>query len=75
MLGSTVNLLSIFDICCLSTRVVLIKNDVLLLVPTGKGLELDFTNPNTFNQRLIKCGKIVSCLIKYSEKYEKWPEI
>ena len=75
MLGLTVNLLCIFDICWVSTGVVLIKNDVLLLVPTGEGLELDFTNPNTFNQRLIKCGKIVSCLIKCSEKYEKWPEI
>ena len=32
----TTNLLCIFDICWVSTAVVLVKNDVLLLVPTGK---------------------------------------
>ena len=45
---------------------VLVKNDVLLLVPTGNILELGF--PNDFNKRLTNCGKIVSCLRKYSKK-------
>ena len=45
---------------------VLVKNDVLLLVPTGNVLELGF--PNAFNKRLTNCGKIVSCLRKYSNK-------
>ena len=36
--------------------VALVKN-VLLLVPRGKVLGLDF--PNAFNKSLIKCGKIV----------------
>ena len=39
---------------------------VLLLVPTGKALELGF--PKAFNKSLIKCGKIVSCLMQYSRK-------
>ena len=37
--GLTTNLLSIFEIYLMSTAVVLVKN-VLLLVPTGKVLEL-----------------------------------
>ena len=45
---------------------VLVKNDVLLLVPTGNVLELGF--PNDFSKRLTNCGKIVSCLRKYSKK-------
>ena len=40
--GLTTNLLCIFDNCWVSTAVVLVKNDVLLLVPTGKVLELVF---------------------------------
>ena len=38
--GLTTSLLCIFDICWVSTAVVLVKNDVLFLVPTGKVLEL-----------------------------------
>ena len=49
-----------------STGVVPVKNDVLLLVPAGKVLELGF--PNAFNERLIKCRKIVSCVMQNSEK-------
>ena len=41
----TTSLLCIFDICWVSTAVVLVKNDVLFLVPTGKVLlELGFPN-------------------------------
>ena len=40
--GLTTSLLCIFDICWVSTGVVLVKNDVLLLVPIGKVLELGF---------------------------------
>ena len=40
--GLTTNLLCIFDICWMSTTVVLVKNDALLLEPTGKVLVLDF---------------------------------
>ena len=47
--GLTTNLLSIFDIYLMSTAVVLVKN-VLLLVPTGKVLELG--SPNAFNKSL-----------------------
>ena len=36
------DLLCIFDICWVSTAFVLVKNDVLLLVLTGKVLELGF---------------------------------
>ena len=36
------SLLCIFDICWVSTAVVLFKNDVLFLVPIGKILEVGF---------------------------------
>ena len=52
----------IFHICWVSTAVALVKN-VLLLVTTGKALGCSL--PNVFNKSLIKCGKIVSCLMKY----------
>ena len=55
----TTSLLCVFDICWVSTAVVLFKN-VLFLVPTGKVLELGFPIC-FFNKSLIKCGKIVSC--------------
>ena len=42
IIGLTTNPLCIFDICWMSSSVVLIKNDVLLLVPTRKVLELVF---------------------------------
>ena len=67
------SLLCVFDICGVSTAVVLVKNDVLLLVPIGIVLELGFPK-FFFNKSLIKCGKIVSCLMHYSKKYEKWTE-
>ena len=53
--GLATNLLCVLDTCRVSTAVLLIKNDILLLVPTWKVLEL-------------KCGKIVSCLMQYSKK-------
>ena len=65
--GLTTNLLCIFDICWVPTAVVLAKNDVLLLVPTGEVLELGFPKC-FFNKSLIKWGKIVSCLMQYSKK-------
>ena len=40
--GLTTNLLCIFDIYWMSTTVVLVKNDALLLVPTGNVLGLSF---------------------------------
>ena len=40
--GLTTNLLCIIDICWVSTAVVLVKNDVLLLVPTGNVLAFGF---------------------------------
>ena len=45
-----------------STAVVPVKNDVLLLVPAEKVLELGF--PNAFNES----RKIVSCVMQNSEK-------
>ena len=42
LFGLTTSLLCIFDIYWVSTAVVLVKNDVLFLVPTGKVLELGF---------------------------------
>ena len=50
----------------MSSAVVLVKSNVLLLVLTGKVIELGF--PNAFNKSLIKCGKIVFCLMQYSKK-------
>ena len=50
----------------MSTAIVLVKNDVLLQVPTEKVLELGF--PNAFNKSLIKCGKIVYCVMRNSKK-------
>ena len=70
--GLTTSLLCIFEICKVSTAVVLVNN-VLLIVPIGKVLEIGFPK-RFFNKIWIKCGKIVSCLMKYSEKYGKWPE-
>ena len=43
-----------FHICWVSTAVALIKSEVLLLVPTGKVIELGFQN--AFDKSLIKCG-------------------
>ena len=71
--GLITSLLCIFDICWVSTVVVLVKNDVLLLVPTEIILELGFPEC-LFNKSLINCGNIVSCLTQYSKKYGKWPE-
>ena len=75
--GLTTSLLPIFDICLVFTAVVLFKNDILLLVPTGKVLELGF-----LKSFLMKaCGKIVERLWKdcflsntILRKYGKWPE-
>ena len=58
--GLTTSLFWIFDICWVSTAAVLVKNDVLFLVPTGRVLKLGFTEC-FFKKSLIKCGKIVSC--------------
>ena len=69
--GLTPDLLGIFDIYWMSIEVLLVRN-VLLLVPTGKTLEVGF--PNCFNKSLIKVGQIVSFLIQYSKKYGKWSE-
>ena len=44
--GLTTNLLYVLGICWVSTAVVLVKNDVLLLVPTVKVLQLGF--PKSF---------------------------
>ena len=65
-------LLCIFDICRMLNAVVLVKNDVLLLVSKWNVLNLIFSNP--FNKSLIKCGKIVFCLMQSPQKYGKWPE-
>ena len=43
-LGLTTSLLCIFSICWVSTAVILVKNDVLLLMPRGTVLELGFPN-------------------------------
>ena len=39
IVGLTINLFCIFDICWVSTAVEIVKNDVLLLVATEKALE------------------------------------
>ena len=62
--GLATSLLCIFDICWVSTAVVLVKNDALLLVPTGIVLELGFPQC-FFNKSLIKCKKIVSHVMQY----------
>ena len=67
--GLTTTLLCMFEICWVSTAVVLVKNNVLLVVPKGIGFP-----KFVFKKSLIKCGKFYSCLMKYSEKYEKWLE-
>ena len=66
--GLTPDLLGIFDIYWMSIEVLLVRN-VLLLVPTGKTLEVGF--PECFNKSLIKVGQIVSLLIQYTKKYGK----
>ena len=43
ILSLTTNLFCIFEICWVPTAVLLVKNDVLLLVPTGNVLELPFS--------------------------------
>ena len=47
---------SIFYICWVSTAVVFVKNDALLLVPTEKVLHLGFLN--AFSKSLIEYAKI-----------------
>ena len=68
----TTNLLCIFIICWVSTAVVPVKNNVLLLAHR-KSLRTCFFQM-LFNKSLIKCEKIVSWLMQYSKKYGKWPE-
>ena len=57
--GLTTNIFGIFDMCWMSTAVLLIKN-VLLLVPTGKILELDFPQMLLINPWLSveRCNNI-----------------
>ena len=57
--GLTTNLLCIFDIWWVFTAVVLVKNDVLILMPKGKVLEFLFSI-FFLNKSLIKCEKTVS---------------
>ena len=64
VLGFTTNLLCIFQICWMATAIILFQN-VLFLAPTRKAL----VPPYAFNKSLIKCGKIVSCLMQYSKKF------
>ena len=61
--GLIINLLCVLRICWVSMAVVLVKNNVLFLVLTGKLLGLGF--PNDFNKSSMKCGKIVSYLMQY----------
>ena len=65
VLGFTTNLLCIFEICWMATAIVLFQN-VLFLAPVVKAL----VPPYAFNKSLIKCGKIDSCLMQYSKKFE-----
>ena len=67
--GLTRNLLCIFNICWVSTAVVIVKNDVMLLVFTRKVLELGFFTC-FFNKSLIKCEKFISCLMQQSKDME-----
>ena len=57
--GLTTSLLYIFDICWVTTTIVLVKNDMLSVVPTGKVLELGFPE-FFFNKSLIKYEKVFS---------------
>ena len=63
--GLTTSLLCIFDICWVSTAVVLVKNDVLFVVPTGKVLELGF--PECY---LIKAWLSVERLFPFEKIWE-----
>ena len=63
--GLTTSLLCIFDICWVSTAVVLVTNDVLFVVPTGKNLELGF--PKCF---LIKGWLSVERLFSFEKIWE-----
>ena len=67
--GLTRNLLCTFNICWVSTAVVIVKNDVMLLVFTRKVLELGFFTC-FFNKSLIKCEKFISCLMQQSKDTE-----
>ena len=57
-----------FDISWVPTAVVLAKNDVLILVSAGKVSNLVFRNVFFFLKTLVKCEKIVSCLMQQSKK-------
>ena len=61
----TTSLLCIFDICWVSTAIVLVENDVLFIVPTGKALELGF--PECF---LIKAWLSVERLFPFEKIWE-----
>ena len=71
--GLTTHLLCIFDICGVSTAVVLVKNDVCSSAHNKISFRTWFSQI-FINKSLIKCEKFVSCLMQYSKKYWKWPE-
>ena len=69
----TTSLLCISENCWMSTAVVLVKNDILLIVPTGMVLGLDFLKwfLKLISKAYIKCGKIVSCPMQYLRNFGK----
>ena len=66
----TTSLLCISENCWMSTAVVLVKNDILLIVATGMVLELDFLKWFLI-KAYIKCVKIVSCPMQYWKNFGK----
>ena len=65
--GLITNILSIFEICLVSTTVVLVlRMTSCFYCPK----EENFAFLNVFNKSLIKCGKVVSCPVQYSKNTE-----
>ena len=65
--GLITNILSIFEICWVSTTVVLVlRMTSCFYCPK----EENFAFLNVFNKSLIKCGKVVSCPVQYSKNTE-----
>ena len=48
---------------------------LFLIYPKMGAVFYTMVFPNSFNECLINSGKVVPCLMQYSRKYGKWPEI
>ena len=72
--GLTTNPLCIFDICWCPLQLYLLRMMFYFLSSAHRKSFRTWFSQMFFNKSLIKCGKIISCLMQYWKKYGKWPD-